>query len=418
MKHLLALFLLSLSLHSENEWRLHPVANPEVISLQKAISLAEQRNFEIKKQRAQVDQAAAKVWLAATKLIPDLSFAATHQIWGKPDMSRVGGIFNVPLFDAKAAVENKAQAESLKAARLSLDFARERVIHRVASFYVEALLAKAILAVAAEEHEKFLKQQETIRRKAALGEARSLDLTNALYQSHKSKSDQILKERDYQRKLAELGNELAVSDVFEITMFNIESPSLKLEPEAMLALAHTSFDVQALKKELSSREITKTSEALGFLPTLKASVEGGYPLYASPKHFSSEIMLKLELPLFNGGARLAHLKEHQAQLTLHELSLRQKEAEKNMGVYGALDQISAYERAQESSKLALDAAELASSSAERLFGRGEITGLNLVDANVQLFSAKFDLVEARLKLMQSQLGLLFLIGRLKDLSNN
>jgi len=417
MKFLFIFSCLSLGLWAETEIELSlkKATQMQAISLQNAVNLAQVSNFEFQRVQARLIQAQSKVWLQTSQLLPSLSFGAHRELKQEPHTTKANFMLSVPLVDTKNILASKASYESLKAARLNSYFAREKLIYHVAYLYAEALKAQAERDLAKEEQEKFLKYEQMIERKVKIGSARSLDLTSAMYQSNKAASDFLLKERDYQNNLAKLGSFIGLTETFEITMFEVHSQSLALSSELLVNLAQKTTEIGAIKRELASSKYNLTSESFSFLPTLKASTEPTWSWSSEGRNFSNQIMLNLEFALFNGGASIAHMRHHRAEITINELNLREKEREKHLSVLGSLDRITTLKKSKASSELALIAAQQAADSAERLYAQGALTTLDLKDASFQLFSAKRDLFEATLNLIQSQLSLLLLVGKMGDL---
>jgi outer membrane protein TolC len=94
--------------------------------------------------------------------------------------------------------------------------------------------------------------------------------------------------------------------------------------------------------------------------------------------------------------------------------LRELRRDKHLSINGALEQINAYQMSLASAELALSAALKSKGSADRLFNAGEATALELVEANVNLVSAKNLAANAKLRLSQSKIKLLFLIGKMSE----
>jgi len=207
---------MSAELWAQYEYKLEATSKPKLITIIDAIQRAAESNIEYKKAQAEYTQRQSRMWLKTSKLLPDFSFTSNFNVRGEPSMNKTGFMLNMPLFDTKSLVGAKAGYEELKAARLNFDYAHERIIHNIASLYIEALKASLIKQVAKEEQEKFLKYVSIMQRMTKSGSARALDLTLAEYQSHKYASDYVLKEREYQTKLAALGLEINIKEDFEI----------------------------------------------------------------------------------------------------------------------------------------------------------------------------------------------------------
>jgi outer membrane protein TolC len=409
-------FNLLAQIDDEKEWGLKKSSHPELITLQRAFILAQEHNFEFKRVQARLIQAQSKVWLQTSHLLPSLSFGINRDLRA-PESTKASLVFTLPLFDSKNILSSKAEHELLKAERLNSYYAHEKLIYEVAYLYSEALIARSARDLAQEEQEKFLKYQQLIARKIKIGSARALDLTSAHYQSNKSASDFYIKEREYQNSLAKLGAHCGLNETFDLALFSIKSPTLALPADILVSMAQKTSEITALEKELSASRYNLASEASSFLPTLKASADNNWTWTSKNRDFSNQIMLNLEFALFNGGSTIAQIRHHRAEITINKLNLREKETQKYLSVLGNLDRIIMLKKSQASSELALLAAQQAADSTERLFAQGALTTLDLKDASLQLFSAKSDFAEATLNLIQSQLSLLLLVGKMSDLIN-
>jgi outer membrane protein TolC len=415
MKYIIFFIVIFSSLAESNQYKLKHVEEKKVITLVEAINKAKSRNINFKKSGLEYIQAHSKTWLKTSRLFPNLSLVSNFHLGEASDPNRAALILNIPVVDLKALMLSKAGYEELKAAKLYLEHDYDYLVHEISIFYIKALKSQLIKKLAKEENDKFNNYYTRIQRLAKSGSIRALDETKASYQSHKSSSDYYLKERDYQNDVAKLGLEIGEHEDFDVALFVINSPTLNLAPEILTAMARSTAEIKALQKNISSSHYALLSETMAFVPTLRASAEGGYDLGHGQRKFSSEIMLKLELPVFSGGSSLAQLKNLRAQRSINELNLRQKEEKKVVSVAGSLEQIRALTRANQSSVLALQSAKFATQSTERLFAQQLMTTEDYIDANLQLFSAQNDLIESELELVKNQLELLFIVGKIQEI---
>lgn len=425
MKLTILTLFMSMVLNAEfEELSLKPIPSPPTISLVEALNYAKEANLNLKKQYNQVIIAQSALNQSFAPLFPQLSLAISHERnlinTFDGDANKAGFNLKTPLLDIKSMVAIKSFKDSLNAARFTYDHESDQLFFNISKAYIEALIAQSLREIAKEEREQFSKQLEVYRKKALVGLARPLDVSRGEYLLNKSESDRALKERDYSRKLAQLGALINRSESFLVKEFNVESPYFDEKEETLLILANNNADMNALKKEYSSHSYSIVSEGLDFIPKLSAQIEGGwraqYDLNAlGPSKPFATIMFTLEMPLFSGGSSLAALKKKTALRSSTELSLRELGLNKELGVPGVREQISAYTIALRSAELALDAATTSKNSADRLYNAGEATALELVEANVNLVSAKSLALNARLRLSQSKIQLLFLIGKISQL---
>lgn len=401
MKKLLFITMLSLATQAK-EYLLTPSSQPPLISLPEAISLATKNNLALKKINNLSHIAEAKVWQDLSGTLPELSLSAS------------GLNLSAPLFNLKAFIALQASRASAEAARLKLNYESQQLAFNVANLYLEALIAQVIKTIADSERELYKKQLDLITKKSLLGMARTLDIDRADYLYHKSHSEVIIKERDYQRKLGELGESLNRRESFSLTMLRLNSSYLERTPEELIELAQTNNEARSLNKELRAQHLLLVGESLDFLPKISVSFESPYLKTDLKPH--NQLMFKLDIPLFTGFSTWGALKSRQALTSSAELALQQNYLDRHLSIYGLLDQITTYQSIEKSSELALVAAKKAAASAERLFSLGHASALELVEANNNLINAQNELSSAQLKLIQNQIHILFLIGKIAEVS--
>ncbi len=423
----LLLLILSgkLAIAASDEFALSPLESPPIISLKSALLDAQENNLNLKKIANQVEVAESVVYQSLSPLLPQLSLNASHQrdlrVSSTNDGSKAGLSLSMALLDTKSIVALKGSREALLAARFTYDHEANLVSLNVANAYVDALMAQSFLVIAKEELEQFRKQLEVHKKRLHVGTVRPLDVSRAEYLFNKSQSDLAIKERELSRKLASLGALINRNENFRVEDFSLSSPYFSESSDILFALAQNSADINALKKEYSSQSYSLTSEAFDFIPKLSARLEGGWrspfverAFPGNPDPFA-QIMFNVDLPLWSGGTSFAAMKKKSALRSSVDLSLRELSRDKRLSINGAQEQISTYELALKSAELALDAAQKARDSADRLYNAGEATSLELVESNVNLVSAKNLAANARLRLSQSKIKLLFLIGKMNEI---
>lgn len=405
---------------------LNQVTSPQVISFGEALRLALARNEGLKKAEQNVNSAQGTSLFSASKLLPNFSGKAFHVSGTEANASTehafVGLNVNAPLFDARALFDLKSKREFYMSAKENYLKERDQLLHDVGALYIEAAIAQALSQNTNEEWEVAKKQQAILERKSKVGNARNLDVRRAQYLSAKAHSDYLMKRQEFHNKMGQLGIKIGVYDFFLLSNFVVSSSHLSKPAQELIDMARSSPDVTVLKKDISAADFAVISERFDFLPKVQASLDGGWSLPSVGNRierptdpFGVKMMLNLELPLFSGGGSLAAIKTATAKRTIAELSLSVRLSEKTMGITSVLSELDDLAIMETNARIAVDAATLAKESADRLFDKNEATGLELTEANSNLFSAKNLFENTRLRLEHAKLRLLLLIGKIGDI---
>lgn len=407
---------------------LNDVENPASISFFDALHRALERNDELKKAEADVRIAEGESLGTMSKLMPKLNSKLTYETPPRnpndpfDGQSSLGLNAHVPLFDGKSLFETRAKRENFQAAKTRARATRDTLIYDVATLYIDAAIAQALMQNAQEEREVYQNQAAILERKSKVGNARNLDIRRAHYLAAKSHSEYLLKRHEFLKRLGALGKKIGVYEVFLLSNVNVDSPHVKKDAQTLRELAKSSPDILALEKEVSSASYAVISEGFDFVPKFFATFDGGWQKAMSSHRVLDEkagLMVKsiltVELPIFSGGATYAALKVNHARKTNAEINLRMKLVEKNLTINSALAELGDLDVVIASAQLALDAAQLAKESAQRMFDNNEATGLELVEANSNHLSAKNLLMNSLLGRERAKLQLLFTVGTIGEI---
>ncbi len=389
-------------------------ATHNIITLKDALNLAKEHNVAYKQAQAQLSYKTNIEWLKVSKLLPDLSFNSSHPLRGFADSHKAAFLFTMPLLDIKSLINIKAGSEKLKAERFGLKYKYEELLYRVAKLYIETLRMDAERELSKKEYEKFLHYDQISKRM----DKNDLDKALADYYTHKSHSDYILKEEEYEQKRRELAFEIGVTDYFNINLFSLESNIFSLNTKDLENLSNNNFNIQELKTNIISSNYNLASEAFFFMPVLKLDMNSHWPLHKKPASFNNEIMLNLEIPLFSGGTTFAQHRAHKAQLLINQLKLKEKEGHNTQTIENLLNNNKALKEALQSSTKAYEAAQKAAFSADRLLRHNALTAQSFIDAYMPLFSAQSDKQKITIEILHNKLELLFITGKIEELINN
>lgn len=421
--------LLCLQVHAESalDLRLLPTENPLVIDVNDASQRALKHNIDLQIGKQHVVIAESETLLSTSKLLPKVTangnYTATENDLNSvlQESASAQLKMSIPLLDAKGIVDIKAKREFAAAAKDRSAADEDAMINSVMSTYIDALIARGMMDNAVLEREQYKKEHSVYEQRARVGSARALDVTRAKYLVEKAHSEYLLKAQDFQKRMGELGKKIGVREFFRLSLFEITSPYLSKSRDELAEIASNATDLVAVRRELSASRFAVVSEKFDFFPRLFATVDSGWStpydrgiLATAP--LSVKMMINLEIPLFSGGATFAAIQNRHASRVINELTLSSKTTDKLLTINGLLEQIKDYVNVRTSSELALDAATKSQQSAERLYDKGEITGLELVEANTNLFNARNQMVIATLRLEQAKLKLLFTIGKAKEIT--
>ncbi len=412
-------------LGAEGNLMLQAAAQSRFISLDEALRLALARNEDLKKAELAVDIAQGTMLQSASKLLPRISAKATHandEGAAKKESTLMGISASAPLLDARGLMDMKSKRELVVSSKDKFVSERDTLIHDVGLLYIEAFIAEAIAENSKQEWEVAKAQQSIFERKSKVGQARNLDVRRAQYLAAKAHTDYLFKVQDFQGKMGELGAKIGENEFFQLQSVTITSEHFKKPPANLVDMAMAAADVKALRKEIAAADSVVISEKFDFIPKLTASLDGGWLAHSVDNRierpfdpFSVKVMLNLELPLFSGGGSLAAIKSATAKRATLQLDLRVRQTEKALSINGLVAELESLEIIAANAQIAVESASLAKESADRLFERSEATGLEVSEANANLFSAKNLLMNAQLRREQAKLKLLLVIGAVGDL---
>jgi outer membrane protein TolC len=398
-----------------SEYILLDSPSPQIISIKEAISLAKKSSLELKKNASQKLEAKAKLYQNVSKVFPELTLRSNLQSENKPLKAQSTLELKVPLVDPKNFMSIAASKDTLTAAELSYLSDCDNLIYKVTKLYAEALLLQSVLNVLKESIQQYERQVSIFENKVRVGSMSRFDALESLYELKKTRSELLLKELEYKRKLGELGSELALGESFLLQNYTLDSPYFTYTPQELMDLALNTPDLRSLKQEISAYRTLALAESFEFLPKIFGSIENSWakPLNGTGGIFSQNFMLNLNWQLFSLSP-FASRKLNQIKQSTSEYTLSQKTAQKRLSINAALETLKTYSLALENSESTLSIAQESTQSAERLYAKGEVTGLDLMDAHARIFKVRAKLEEDKLRISLAKLNLLFLIGKISE----
>ncbi|HEY1130159.1 MAG TPA: TolC family outer membrane protein [Roseateles sp.] len=392
--------------------------------------------------RASADAAAARAAQAEALLRPTLGLQASGT-YGRTDPA-TGASWNTRTLQAglsgKYSVYNASNVPTIDKARRAyalaqsdLEAAEQDLIVRLATAYFDVLAAKDALTTSRANKAAISEQLASAKRNFEVGTATITDTREAQARYDLAVAQELAADNDLRVKRVTL-------DQF-VGRVGVEPKSLAV-PVALPALPSDNVDtwvataddqhpgVRKARLGLEMAQLDTQIARAGEKPTLDASATlGGTNTHTSPAIVAAQqgsagtgknasVGLTLTYPLYTGGLTQNRIKE---TLVLEEKArndldfARRSVAEATrrafFGVQSQKAQVSAYEAAESSTKLALEATQLG-------YKVGVRVNLDVLNAQTQLFSTQRDLAKARYDVVVNSLKLRQASGQLRaeDLS--
>ena len=327
-----------------------------------------------------------------------------------------------PLYRKQNRIQYEQSKTQVVQAAEQLDAAQQDLILRVTQAYFDVLLAQYRIDLIAAQKSAIARQLEQAQANFEVGTATITDVHEAqarhdltLAQEVGALNDLDAKKRvlqaitgQYYERLAGAGDKLQVA---------LPEPH---EMEKWVEIAERSnraLKIQQQTLELADQEIERTRA--GHLPTL--DVVGSYSdtrSNGSINGFGSDLKnftlgLQFELPLYQGGAITSREREAVAnrQRALDELENARRQAalqarQAYLSVSSSAAQVKAYEQALASTQSQLDSTTLG-------YEVGVRTSVDVLNAQQQLYSARYDLQQARYAYLVSSIRLKAATGMLQ-----
>jgi outer membrane protein len=330
---------------------------------------------------------------------------------------------------AKYSVYNRGnslsieQAErSLGSARADMEIAEQDLIVRVAQAYFNVLAAQDVLNTTRASKVAIAEQLASAKRNFEVGTATITDTREAQARYDLSGAQELAADNDLRIKRVTLDTIVGRAGVEPRPLaLPVALPGLaSTSPEAWVSEADTSHPAvrkARLGLEVAELETGKARAANGttvdLTGTLGRQHQRGTAADIPGTSDSATVTLSIALPLYTGGANSNRIKETLAleekarnDLDYARRSVSEATRSALLGVQSLQAQVRAYEAAESSSKLALEATQLG-------YKVGVRVNLDVLNAQTQLYTTQRDLAKARYDLVLTGLKLRQAAGQLR-----
>jgi outer membrane protein TolC len=394
------------------------VAQDQPLTLDKAVSLALERNERSLSTREDVLAANARVAQAKSFFLPSITSTSSYtrrpyevrRIVGDSEVviSRFNALsetlaLSLTLFDARSltslsAVKAQRNAEVAAAAE-----SRRQLAFEVSQAFLATLGTSQVAEASARRFAFAGQNLEAAKARFAAGLASVNDVTRAELEYATAEVGVTQVQGQVKTSTLQLGYLLdapdAVGGSLVVPEFLIEAASAEAaDAEALVeeALARR-LDVGSLRWLASSRRSLSNLPMLGWIPNIIAS--GQYRMTNEAgfnnRTWNWNVGATLSWSLFDGGARFGQRKEQRALARLADLDVQAATRRVDVEVREALVSLVNQRASLRQATVAHEVAKKNAAETAELYRQGLASALEVADANVSLFEAEVALVQER-----------------------
>ena len=424
-----------------------------VITLNEAIQLALENNYQLKQAENNLDLAEYRITSEKADFLPGISSSAGYstqtgqqfvqETLSFTDITSSGGnarlSASLPIFNGFNNILTLRSSEANKnSSEENLKRAKENIIFETATRFLTVLLNKQQLEDAKESLETSKKLLEQTKAQVEVGSRPNVDLFNQ--EAAVAQDELTITQRDNALKLSrlQLVRSLQIDPLvqYEFAVPDFDPESAKnstlisknvnsLVEEAMFNrsdIRSTEYNIESLRYQL---QIAKGS----LLPTLSASasISSSYsdqardPRTGGTASFNDQFFdqrvnksfgLSLNLPIFNNWNRMTQIQSAQVNLKNAELGLQNTQLQVIQEITQALNDYSSYSAQLVAAEKSLVASEKAFETQQERYNVGASTLIELSQAQTQYFNAQSSRTSALYNLIFQEKLLDYYVGKL------
>jgi len=422
----------------------------QTISLQEAINIALENNYQLKQASNDLELAEKSITNEYADFFPSISANMNGQSRKGQQLVRQGNtqVFqdnvtnslsgsigaDVPLFNGfdnilslRISKEDKLSSEE------SLQWAKENVIFNTASNFLQVLLDEELLQIARENLASSKKQLEQVKAQVEVGSRPTVDLYNQ--ESTVASNELTVTQRENNLKLSRLrlvrslqidprGDYEFVTPGFDTDSVSLEAgPEYSVEKMIDEALNNRS-DLKSEMANLRTLELQLKQTRYNLFPSLNASANlssNYYDQYLGggigfsdqlDQNYTKSIGFSLNIPIFNNLNRQYQIQNAQINFKNAKLGLENTRLQIVQEVTQAYNDYISYQKELESTQKALRAAERTYETQRERYNVGASTLIELSDANAQYVQAQSDRARAVYNLIFQRKLLDYYLGKL------
>lgn len=323
-----------------------------------------------------------------------------------------------PIFSGFKTINSVKAADSyIRAAQNNLYNVEQSVLLEAATAYLDVMRDEAIVKLR-ENNEKLLKKRmDETNQRYNVGELTRTDVSQAKARYSAARSDRIASE----------GNLLASKALYNQIIG--QNPEDLIEPKELADLFPTDFEaakkealennysVQQAKHLLESKSYDVKTNTGDLLPSINVNANATRSTTESnvskdPTTNSAYVGVSLDVPLYNGGASRAKIRQSKYEKWQAQELVQQAERAAISGVTSSWEYMNANKAKIESVKDQIKAYEIALDGVQKEEALGNRTVLDVLDAYQDLLNSQVEEVSALRDYYVSGLQLLSSVGKL------
>jgi outer membrane protein len=426
-------------------------SQPQKISLQEAIDIALENNYQLKQASNNLNLAEKSIKSEYADFAPSVSANLSGSSTKGQQLVRQGDtqVFEDNVTNALRGnlsadmslfngFDNILSLRISKADKLSseerLQRAKEDVIFNAASSFLQVLLDEQLVQIAQENLEASQQQLEQVKAQVDVGSRPTVDLYNQ--ESTVASNELTLTQRENNLKMSRLAllrqlqidprgdYEFVNPDLESDTNIQVGGQEFNVDELITNALDNRS-DLKSEVADLTALELQLKQAKYDLIPTLSANAGlsssysdqyfgGGIPFSDQfyDQNYTMSVGLSLNIPIFNNWNRMNRIQTAKINLKNAELGLENTRLQIIQEVTQAYNDYISYQKELESTEKALQAAERTYETQQERYNVGASTLIELSDANANYVQAQADNVRARYNLIFQEKLLDYYIGKL------
>lgn len=443
-KILLSLFLLAIPLSG--------FAQTQSITLEEAINIAIENNYQLKQAENNLDLAETQVFSAKADYLPSLNsnFNGSRNVgrqFIQEDLSfddrttyGISGSLNANLtiFDGFRNISNLRGAQANKLSQEeNVNRMRETIIFNTASRFLQVAVDEELMKIAEATLDASQSQLEQVDAQVEVGSRPTVDLYNQEATVANDELNLIQRENTLSVSKAQLLRVMQDDSIEDIDIVMPAVNELSLLPQELdlgsliEAALDSRSDFAAQEYAIIDNEMNQKIARASLLPTLSASagISGRYsdqfidPVTREISSFSDQFFdqnvsrslgLSLQIPLFNRWNNKTTIESAKIQLKNSELQLDNIRFQISEEVRQAYSDYLSLAKELDSSERALIAAERAFETEQQRYEVGATTLIELNQANANFVQAQSNRIQTVYNFVFQEKLLDFYIGRLNE----
>jgi len=433
--------------------------NIETISLNRAIEIALQNNYQLKQAENNLEVAEEEVFSAKADFLPSVnaSFGGDQTVGQqfndillryeeqKTNTMRGSISANITVFDGFRNIMNLRRSQSNRRyQRTSLERTREQIIFTTASQFLQVLLDRELLQIARENLEASRQQMEQVKAQVDVGARPMVDLYNQESTVASNELTVIQRENtleldrtrlirtlqldplsDYQFELPEINEEDVSGAAYNLNSLTSQALANREDLKAQEFLVRTrEYDLKISKANYYPSVTADAGVSSFYRDTYRARAlddQGNFILekVSFSDQFFDQLVTRgigfnVSIPIFNNwstrmNVQRAQVNYRNAQLNLEDLRLGVQEE-----VRQAYNDYTSYTKQLDASQKALRASERNYETQLERYNVGASTLIELSDANANYVEAQSEYTRALYNLIFQEKLLDYYIGKLDE----